>query len=71
MAHPSLKKLAGFDPSGQSKTLLSEHPGRVAVLLENGKTTAMQFAGSQAALRWCEKNSVAFYYLPPAPVAKN
>jgi hypothetical protein len=71
MAQPPLKKLAGFDPSSQSKTLLAEWPGKVAVLLDHGKTSVKKFSGSAAALQWCEANRAAFYYLPPQDVRGN
>ncbi|MDB6110905.1 MAG: hypothetical protein JWR69_2655 [Pedosphaera sp.] len=57
------------------KTLFSEWPGRVAVLIEttDGKPTVtpMDFADAKAALAWCESNRAALVYLPPADLRGN
>lgn len=71
MAHPSLKKLAKLDPASQSKTLIAQFPGRTGILFDHGKLTPMKFTGSIAALKWCERNRAAFYYLPAASHAHN
>jgi hypothetical protein len=49
---------------GQNKILLSESPGRTAVLIHKGKSSPKKFKDAHAALDWCEKNSASFYYLP-------
>ena len=57
------------------KTLFSEVPGRVGVLVTEAKgkrrSRVMRFKDGCAALRWCESNGATLIYMPPAPVSQN
>jgi hypothetical protein len=66
MSQSRQKTLPAPGLPGKTKTLIAEHPGRVALLVENGRATPMKFSGAHAALDWAEGHRIAFYYLPPA-----
>ena len=56
------------------KTLFSEMPGRVAVLVTETKgkrrSRSMRFKDGGAALRWCEKNGATLVYFPASLAAQ-
>ena len=68
MSHPHKKNSA---PTLGARTLLAEGTCRTAVLMTGTKSKVMNFTSAGAALKWCEANSTAFYYLPPQVTAQN
>jgi hypothetical protein len=71
MADLPLKTVAGYDPASQRQTLFLPAPGRQGILItyRRRRTTAkpMQFAGSHAALTWCEEHRAGFVYFFAPP----
>ena len=55
----------------QTKTLIFQAPGKTGVLVSDHEPELKTFPDAHKALTWCELNGAVFYYLPPAPVAKN
>ncbi len=71
MADLPPKTVAGYDPASQRQTLFLPAPGKQGILVTHRRrrTTAkaMRFAGSQAALTWCEKHraGLVYFFGPP------
>ncbi|MDB6111303.1 MAG: hypothetical protein JWR69_3053 [Pedosphaera sp.] len=71
MAHPHDGSLPAPDFFAHTKILFSEWPGKVAVLVESGAQTPMEFEGPHQALDWCVEHRATFYYLPPESGSQN
>lgn len=69
MSKSRKRKLSAPALAGQSKTLITEFPGRAALLLPTGRP--MRFANAAAALAWCEENGASFYCLQPDRAGRN
>jgi hypothetical protein len=55
MSKPRRKSVTVPLASGQTKTLIAEHPGTTALLLDGPSQTPMTFPSAHAALDWCEQ----------------
>jgi hypothetical protein len=73
MAHPTPKKLSGFDPFGQFKTLFMTVAAHQAVLVTRQgskcRQRTLKIADEHAALDWCLVNNAAFVLAPCSPAA--
>ncbi len=71
MSKSRKRKLSLPAAIGQTKTLITEWPGKTAILFDGSAQRPKRFTGAHAALDWCKENACAFYCLPPAPVGQN